>query len=109
MMFMEIVKDQLKIKRPISLTVVEANSTPEGYDGSQYFENGYHQIQVANNPSRGFYTCLAHELIHAAIDEQAPKAAWHGFLFRRRAARLEEYLKGLGYPVNEIYNPRCDK
>ena len=99
----------LKIARPVNLMIYEGDATPEGYDAAHWFEKGSHNVEIAEHPTRDFLSCLAHELIHAALEEQAPDAPWHGFAFQHRAASLEKHLQSQGWQVNKIFWLGFDK
>lgn len=99
----------LKVKRRIVLQLHVGDSTPEGFDASHTFENGLHHIEIATEPSRGFLSVLAHEIVHAYMDEKHPRAPWHGFLFQRNAWLLEQHLKSKGYAVEKIFMLGVDK
>jgi len=99
----------LKVKAPINLILHPGTETPLGYDASHVYWQGLHEIEIAAKPSRGLLTVAAHELVHAAMDEQLPGSKVHGFAFQRRALLLENYLQDCGYKVHRIFWLGLDK
>lgn len=79
--------------------------------GWQQLDDGTHTIEVlqTKNVRGGTLALLAHELCHAWVDENHPKAKPHGRTFQRTAAGLRRALRDWGYNVSLLYVKGLDK
>lgn len=95
----------LKIN-PGNLVQLPDTGTPvEGW----YFEkDDFHSIAIALGANRGWREVLAHELVHAWIVENHPKAKDHGRTFQRTCASMRKALRNWGYIVGPLYKKGLD-
>ena len=96
-------KNFLNINRPVRLVIVRRDLFNPDWDAYCRTSRKRHFIQVSRHSSRGLLTTVAHELVHAAVDEQFQERKHHGKRFRSSAASLYIYLKARGYRVSKLY------
>ena len=96
-------RDFLGILRPVRLKVIRKDLPNADWDAYCITYRDHHRILVSRNASRGLLTVVAHELVHAAIDEHFQEKKHHGNRFRSLAADLYIYLKRRGYAVDKLY------
>lgn len=103
---------QNKVKIRLRRRKVEHPDWPgQSLAGWQLLENDTHTIEVlqTKNVRGGTLALLAHELCHAWVDENHPKAKPHGRTFQQTAAGLRRALRGWGYHVGILYVKGVDK
>lgn len=96
-------KNFLGINRPVKLKVIRADLSNPNWDAYCQTFRDHHRILVSRHTDRGLLTVVAHELVHAAIDERFNERKDHGKRFRSLAADLYIYLKRRQYNVSKIY------
>lgn len=96
-------KNFLGIIRPVKLKVIRADLSNPDWDAYCQTFRDHHRIMVSRHADRGLLTVIAHELVHAAIDEQFQEKKHHGKRFRSLAGDLYIYLKRRGYNINKLY------
>lgn len=102
----------LGVQRPVT---VHVKSGPLKYEGEEsaalyWDKEDRHFIITRKASNRGnFRTLVAHELCHAWVVENHPRAKDHGPTFQRCAKGLRDALKGWGYNVGPIYRADCDE
>lgn len=96
-------KNFLNINRPVRLVIVRRDLFNPDWDAYCRTTRKRHFIMVSRHSSRGLLTTVAHELVHAAVDEQFQERKHHGKRFRSTASSLYIYLKARGYRVTKLY------
>lgn len=100
----------LGIRLPVTVHLYDGEDTPQGWDGAHTLKRRKrHLIDLPRKPSRGCHSILAHELVHAYLEEVAPTVPIHGRLFQYYAQQFENHLQSLGYDVQDIYDKALDK
>lgn len=104
----------LGVQRPVNVQIVNRPLFAEKGDreaAALYWDReDRHFIQTRRGSGRGSFRALvAHELCHAWVVENHPRAKDHGPTFQRCAKGLRDALKGWGYNVGPIYRADCDK
>lgn len=88
----------LNIQQPLDLKVQEVINN---WDASYIREDRRHVVRVAPKTGRCRLSLIAHELVHAAMDERHPKARDHGPEFRRTANKLQKQLQAIGWEFRD--------
>jgi hypothetical protein len=96
-------KNFLGIVRPVRLKIIRSELHNEDWEAYCQTHRDHHRIVVSRHASRGLLTVIAHELVHAAIDEQFHEHKNHGKRFRSLAGDLYVYLKRRQYNVSKLY------
>jgi len=104
-LFIEVCLEALGLRRSATITVIDAEHTfdpaNELCEGWCFTDKHYHNIEVVTKGTRSVESLIAHELVHAYVEENHPRAAWHGTVFRRTARYLESYLAECGYHLDD--------
>jgi len=113
-LFIEVCIEALGLKRGTTVTVVDADQTfdpaDEVCEGFCMSSRHRHIIEVVTKGTRSVRSLIAHELVHAYVEENHPRAEWHGRVFIRMASYLESYLDECGYTLDdEIYLEDADQ
>ncbi len=96
-------KNFLGINRPVKMKILRNDIPNQDWDAYCRTMRDHHRIVVSRNASRGLLTVVAHELVHAAIDERFNERKDHGKRFRSLSADLYIYLKRRQYNISKIY------
>lgn len=102
----------LGLERPVTVRIVTRTLKTEGEEVCALYwdKEDRHFIESRYGSVRGsFRTLVAHELCHAWVVENHPRAKDHGPTFQRCAKGLRDALRGWGYNVGPIYRADCDK
>jgi len=99
--FVRDVNSLLKIKRPVILKVHVGEISQLEHDGLQWRKGKHFHISVAEEGTRCVWSLIAHEMIHCYMDENHPRAKFHGRKFRQAASLLEMHLETMGYVLND--------
>lgn len=100
----------LAIQTPVRVRVWERRIITRhqgfsGVAGLHFFDKNVHEIDVLKTKKwrGGTLAIIAHELAHAWVTENHPKATSHGRTFQRTAAGLRRALKTWGYDLPHLY------
>lgn len=104
----------LGLDNPVSVRVKSGSSyfDPDHKSrvmGSCLSDNGKHKITVCHGSSRyGMLELIAHELCHAWVDENHPRAEFHGRTWQRTTAALRRALRDWGFYLGPLYRKGVD-
>jgi len=88
----------LRLEKPVDFGVGDVISD---WDAHYYNEERRHVVRVHNKPVRCKLSLIAHELVHASLEETNPGAKDHGRKFRQRAEALEKHLRRIGWELHD--------
>jgi hypothetical protein len=99
----------LGLSYPISVTICNGTSTPEGWNAFHQFWGDRHTITVAEHPDRGFMAVLCHEIAHAMVDEVVPgDSPHHSVNFQLACVEVVNAAAQLGLTLGSLYDPEID-